>query len=91
MTRNYAIAVQPKAWGRFDPHGCDWATSMDHAHRLCWGCEWATDMAHAYSLAAAMGEDAVIWKCPAKGNPMAWVTVKADEAGIEAIASLLFD
>jgi len=48
-------------------------------------------MTHAYSLAAAMGEDAVIWKCPAKGNPMAWVTVKADEAGIEAIASLLFD
>ena len=70
-----AIAVQPKAFGTFDE----------------WGCEWATDMAHAYRLAAALGEDAVIWKCPTKGNPMPWVTVKADEAGIEAIASLLFD
>ena len=71
----HAIAVQPKAFGTFDPYGC----------------EWATDMAHAYSLAATFDEDTVIWKCPAKGNPMPWVTVKADEAGIEAIASLLFD
>ena len=71
----YAIAIQPAAWGTFDQ----------------WGCEWAKDMSHAYSLAAQLGEDAMIWKCPAKGNPMAWVKVKADEAGIEAIASLLFD
>ena len=70
-----AIAVQPKSFGRFDPHGC----------------EWATDMSHAYSLAAALGVDAVIWKCPAKGDPMPWVSVKAEEAGIEAIAALLFD
>ena len=70
-----AIAVQPKAWGTFDQ----------------WGCLWATDMTHAYQLAATYDEDVVIWKCPAKGEPMAWVTVKADEAGIEAIASLLFD
>ena len=80
MTRDYAIAVQPKAWGRFDPHGCDWATSMDHAYRLC--SVW---------LAKYHFEDMVIWKCPAKGNPMAWVSVAADEAGIQAIASLLFD
>ena len=71
----YAIAVQPKSFGSFDQ----------------WGCEWAKDMAHAYSLAAQFDEDCVIWKCPTKGNPMPWVTVKADEAGIEAIASLLFD
>jgi hypothetical protein len=71
----YDIAVQPKAFETFDAHGC----------------EWAKDMAHAYTLAAAMGEDAVIWKCPHQGNPMAWVSVKAEEAGIEAIASLLFD
>lgn len=72
---NHSIAVQPKAWGKFDPHGC----------------EWATDMTHAYQLAATYDEDVVIWKCPAKGDPMAWVTVKAEEAGIEAIAALLFD
>ena len=48
-------------------------------------------MSHAYSLAAALGVDAVIWKCPAKGDPMPWVSVKAEEAGIEAIAALLFD
>ena len=70
-----AIAVQPKAFGTFDE----------------WGCEWATDMTHAYQLAATYDEDVVIWKCPAKGNPMPWVTVKADEANIEAIASILFD
>ena len=69
------FAVQPKSFGNFDEHGCD----------------WATDINHAYQLAATYDEDVVIWKCPAKGEPMAWVTVKADEAGIEAIASLLFD
>ena len=69
------FAVQPASFGSFDE----------------WGCMWATDMAHAYQLAATLEEDAVIWRCPAKGNPMPWVTVKAEEAGIEAIASLLFD
>ena len=72
---NHIIAVQHKAWGKFDPHGG----------------EWATHMSHAYQLAATYDEDVVIWKCPAKGDPMAWVTVKAEEAGIEAIAALLFD
>jgi len=72
---NHAIAVQPKAWGKFDPHGC----------------EWATDMTHAYRLAATYEQNMVIWKCPHTGDPMAWVTVKAEEAGIEAIAALLFD
>ena len=79
MTRDYAIAVQPKAWGKFDPHGCDWAANMDHAHRLC--SVWL----------AQYGEDMVIWKCPPNGNPMAWVTVTAENEQVEAIASLLFD
>ena len=70
-----AIAVQPAAFGKFDPYGCEWAMSMSHAYRI----------------AATFDEDTVIWKCPAKGNPMAWVRVKAEEAGIEAIASELFD
>ena len=70
-----SFAVQPKAFGTFDE----------------WGCDWATDINHAYDLARALGEDAVIWRCPHQGAPMAWVTVKADEAGIESIASLLFD
>ncbi len=59
----YDIAVQPKAFGTFDE----------------WGCDWATDMDHAYRLAAALGEDAVIWKCPQQGAPMAWVTVTMGE------------
>ena len=75
MTRNYAIAVQPKAWGRFDPHGCDWATSMDHAHRLC--SVW---------LAKFHYEDMVIWKVPANGKAMAWMSVSAD---MDAIASMV--
>ena len=69
------FAVQPKSFGTFDEHGCD----------------WATDINHAYQIAATYDEDAVIWRCPHQGEPMAWVTVKADEANIEAIASLLFN
>ena len=57
------FAVQPASFSRFDE----------------WGCEWATDINHAYRLAATFGEDAVIWRCPHQGDPMAWVTVKADE------------
>jgi len=68
------FAVQPAAFGSFDE----------------WGCDWATDIDHAYRLAAALGEDAVIWRCPAKGNPIPWVSVKADETEIDAIANLLF-
>ena len=75
MTRDYAIAVQPKAWGRFDPHGCDWATSMDHAHRLC--SVW---------LAKYHYEDMVIWKVPASGKAMAWMSISAD---MDAIASMV--
>lgn len=58
-----SFAVQPKSFARFDE----------------WGCEWATDINHAYRLAAAFGEDCIIWRCPHQGEPMAWVTVKADE------------
>ena len=39
-----------------------------------WGGEWATDINHAYRLAATFGEDAIIWRCPHQGDPMAWVT-----------------
>ena len=70
-----SFAVQPKSFSRFDE----------------WGCEWATDIDHAYRLAAALGEDAVIWRCPHQGEPMAWVTVKAGESQIDAIANLLFN
>ena len=39
-------AIQPKAWGRLDPHGCDYATNM-------------TD---AYDYARQWNEDCTIWK-----------------------------
>ena len=68
------FAVQPAAFGSFDQ----------------WGCDWATDIDHAYRLASMLGEDAVIWRCPAKGNPMAWVRVNANETTVDAIANLLF-
>ena len=67
MTRDYSFAVQPKAWGRFDPHGCDWAANMDHAYRLC--SVW---------LAKYDCDDMVIWKVPASGKAMAWMTVTPD-------------
>ena len=39
-------AIQPKTWGRLDPHGCDYATNM-------------TD---AYAYAREWKEDCTIWK-----------------------------
>ena len=42
------FAVQPSAWSNFDPHGCD----------------WATDMNHAYRIAQAWGEECMIWAVP---------------------------
>ena len=52
------FAVQPSAWGTFDPHGCD----------------WATDMNHAYRIAQAWGEECMIWAVPAnpKADPYRW-------------------
>ena len=61
-----AIAVQPLAWGKFDPHGCD----------------WATDMKHAYRLGKAWGETCMIWMCPPAGEPMAWCRTDANTNAI---------
>ena len=58
-----SFAVQPATFGSFDE----------------WGCDWATDINHAYRLASLLGEDAVIWRCPHQGAPMAWVRVNANE------------
>ena len=62
----FDYAVQPRSFG-------------DHLDE--WGCLWAKDIDHAYDLAQTFGEEAVIWKCPHQGSPMAWVTV-----GEEAIS-----
>ena len=51
-----AIAVQPAAWTSFDPHGCDWASDMNHAFRL--GQAW--------------GETCMIWMIPQSGEPIRW-------------------
>jgi len=61
-----AIAVQPAAWGKFDPHGCD----------------WATDMNHAYRLAQLTGEPCMIWMCPQKGEPVRWCRADENTAAI---------
>ena len=60
LTANWA--VQPRSFGTFDEHGCEWATDINHAHRL----------------ARTFGEDCVIWRCPHVGEPMAWVTVREE-------------
>ena len=64
MTSDFSYAVQPRAWGKFDPHGCDWAANIKHAQRLC--SVW---------LAKYHYEDMVIWKVPFSGKAMAWQTV----------------
>jgi hypothetical protein len=48
---------------------------MDHAHRLC--SVW---------LAKYHYEDMVIWKVPASGKAMAWMSVSAD---MDAITSMV--
>ena len=68
LTANWA--VQPRSFGTFDEYGCEWATDINHAHRL----------------ARAFGEDCVIWRCPHQGAPMAWVSVYADTESVEAVA-----
>ena len=61
-----AIAVQPAAWGKFDPNGCDWATDMNHAFRI--GQLW--------------GETCLIWMCPPSGDPIAWCRTDANTNAI---------
>ena len=68
LTANWA--VQPRSFGTFDEYGCEWATDINHAHRL----------------AMAFGEDCVIWRFPHQGAPMAWVSVDADAKSVEAVA-----
>ncbi len=60
------FAVQPSAWGNFDPHGCD----------------WATDINHAYRLAKAWGEECMIWRVPSSGSPIRWVRSDANTNAI---------
>ena len=67
----FDYAVQPKSFGN----------RLDE-----WGCCWAIDLNHAYALASTLGEDAVIWKCPHIGEPMAWIGVDATTESIEALA-----
>jgi hypothetical protein len=61
-----AIAVQPASWTNFDPHGCDWATDMNHAFRL----------------AQITGEPCMIWMCPQKGEPVRWCRTDANSNAI---------
>ena len=67
------FAVQPVAWGKFDERGADYASSIDHAYRLC--SVWL----------AKYGEDMMIYRLTS-GDPIAWVRVYADE-GVEAVTN----
>jgi len=68
------FAVQPAAWANFDPHGCDWATSIDHADRI----------------AQAWGEECMIWKVPHNGKAMKWMRAGGKVDQVDQIADLLF-
>lgn len=52
----YGFAVQPTAWGAFDPHGCQWAENMNHA----------------YAIAKVWGEECMVWMVPATGKAVKW-------------------
>ncbi len=56
LTANWA--VQPSSWSNFDPHGCTWATDINHAYRLF----------------SAWSEDVTVWIIPHNGNPYRWTT-----------------
>ena len=56
-----AFALQPTAWGEFDPHGAD----------------WAIDMSHAYRLAKVWGEPVTLWRVPnGAGEAYRWAEIK---------------
>jgi hypothetical protein len=64
------FAVQPSSWSKFDEHGCD----------------WATDINHAYNIAKAWGEECIIWRIPnSGGNPIPWVRSDANTEAIAAM------
>jgi len=60
-----SFAVQPLAWTNFDPHGCFWATDINHAYRVA-------------RIFAQEGEDQTIWKCPHSGQSMKWANVAGE-------------
>lgn len=31
----HCFAVQPSSWSKFDPHGCIFATDINHAYAIC--------------------------------------------------------
>jgi hypothetical protein len=63
------FAVQPADWSDFDPNGCDYATSIDHAYKICQHHIEDGDM--------------MIWRMTS-GNPIKWVRVYQDES-IDAV------
>ncbi len=48
-------AVQPRSWINFDAHGCLWALDVEDARRL----------------ARSLGERAILWVAPPKGEAYA--------------------
>lgn len=63
------FAVQPADWANFDQHGAEYATSIDHAYKIC--------QQHIED------GDMMIWRMT-QGNPIKWVRVYADES-IDAV------
>ena len=35
MPNYWNFAIQPSAWSEFDPHGCSFATDINHAYAMC--------------------------------------------------------
>ena len=67
------FAVQPTAWGNFDPHGCDWAANINHAYRLAsvWRAKYPE-------------EEMMIWQVPLSGEPIRWCRADANTDAIGA-------
>lgn len=64
-----AWAVQPANWANFDPHGAEFAISIEHAYKIC--------QQHIED------GDMMIWRMTS-GNPIKWVRVYQDES-IDAV------
>jgi hypothetical protein len=65
QTNPMTFAVQPKSFAEFDPHGCEWATDLDHARDLAF--DWSADEG---------GETMIVWRVGTKA-PMRWLEVVA--------------
>ena len=74
--KQMTFAVQPAYWSNFDPHGCWWATSLNHAQRI--------------AEFHGMGEECMIWRVPASGRAYKWMRAGGKVDQVDQIADLVY-